>query len=67
MPLHRFQAEASARVLAGEPFGTESSMWETQAAGEARQWLERLPDQDLQRRLEESIRLEPFVIRRGRS
>jgi hypothetical protein len=62
-PLNRFQADLTAR-MADVPFGSESALWEVQAAAEARQWLDRLPAQDLRRRLEENIRLEPFVIRR---
>jgi len=64
-PIRAFQEERNRQVRAGGRFTREETqLWKTQAAAEAIRWRRRFSDDELPALLKESIRLEPFVIRR---
>jgi hypothetical protein len=66
-PVERFLADVTDRMRAGRRFSDERpvDMWMHQAAAEARRWRRRYPDEDIPRLLKQSIRLDPFTIRRS--
>ena len=64
-PIRAFQEEKNRQVRAGRRFPREETqLWKTQAAAEATRWRRRFTDDELPALLKQSIRLEPFVIRR---
>ena len=65
-PVERFLADATDRMRARERLvdGTHAELWRHQAAAEARSWRRRHSDDDILQLLKQSIRLEPFTIRR---
>jgi hypothetical protein len=66
-PAERFLNDWTSRLHAGEhpSFDDPPSMWKRDAAGDTKRWRRRVSDQELPRLLRESIRLDPFVIRRS--
>lgn len=65
-PVERFLADARDRIRVRERLAHEShaELWRHQAAAEARSWRRRFVDEDIPHLLKQSIRLEPFTIRR---
>jgi hypothetical protein len=66
-PVERFSAGVTQRIRARKhSFREEADFWAIQAAGDANRWRRRYTDAEIHSLLQQSIRLEPFVIRRGR-
>ena len=65
-PVERFLADASERMQAGNQLADEklADMWINQAAFDARRWRRRYADKDIPHLLKQTIRLDPFTIRR---
>jgi hypothetical protein len=65
-PLEWFLNDWTRRLHAGEhpSFGDPRLMSKREAAGDVKRWRRRVSDEELPRLLRESIRLDPFVIRR---
>jgi len=64
-PIRAFQEQKNQQIRAGRGFMEEGvQLWKTQAAAEAARWRHRFKDDELPALLKQSIRLEPFVIRR---
>ena len=64
-PVRAFQEERKARMRSGHrPDRSELQLWKTQAAADAQHWRRKVSDEELPQLLRQSIRLEPFVIRR---
>ncbi len=65
-PVERFLADLTNRMRAGKFSHREqpTDLWTQQAAGEATGWRRRYTDEEIPHLLRQSIRLEPFIIRR---
>jgi hypothetical protein len=66
-PVERFLADAADRMRAGKGLVRDrrADLWTHQAAADARRWRRRYTDGEIAPLLKQSIRLEPFTIRRG--
>jgi hypothetical protein len=63
-PIRAFHAERRTRVRRPRRPGEHLEIWKTNAAAEATRWRNHFNDDELPALLRESIRLDPFVIRR---
>ena len=65
-PIRAFQDERRARMRDRQLSAREDlQLWKTQAAADAQRWRRKFTDDELPSLLRSSIRLEPFVMRRG--
>jgi hypothetical protein len=67
-PVRAFQEETARRIMSGDPGGgldrDVEALWRTQAAADVSRWRSRYSDPEIPTLLE-SVRLEPFLIRRA--